>query len=284
MFAAIDLFLVLVAGCLLATIALLVCLVAAGLEALRAERPGRADPADLAHLPAAEHDDDDVEGFRILGPVAAATARAEPAPTERTPVAAEAQVADEVDAEVGDAAEDADVEDGRFRMAPYALAALQEPPAAATTVRIDAPTVAEVLAAAQPVTTSASAVTAAAAAVIDLDEQRLQRTGEVPAVVAPERRASAAPRGRRRSRRADRVGDAAGRPRRLPAGAEAALRSIAEVRPDPRNTVALQRDPTGEVTLTSPEVAAAVSAARARRLAVADAGERTPPAGDRRSA
>ena len=35
----------------------------------------------------------------------------------------------------------------------------------------------------------------------------------------------------------------------LPAGAEAALNAITELRPDPRNVVVTHRDPTGEVRL-----------------------------------
>jgi hypothetical protein len=48
---------------------------------------------------------------------------------------------------------------------------------------------------------------------------------------------------------------------RLPQGAEAALWAIVEVIPDPRNHLALTRDPTCEVRLTSAEIAEAVAAA-----------------------
>lgn len=52
-----------------------------------------------------------------------------------------------------------------------------------------------------------------------------------------------------------------GRPR-LPRGAEAALASILEVVPDPRNTVKLTRDPTAEVHLTQAEREVAASTRR----------------------
>ena len=50
---------------------------------------------------------------------------------------------------------------------------------------------------------------------------------------------------------------------RLPEGAEAALWSIVEVMPDPRNHLALTRDPTGEVRLSRRQIAEAMAAAPA---------------------
>jgi hypothetical protein len=47
---------------------------------------------------------------------------------------------------------------------------------------------------------------------------------------------------------------------RLPQGAEAALWSIVEVIPDPRNHLALTRDPTCEVRLSAAQIEAAVAA------------------------
>jgi hypothetical protein len=47
---------------------------------------------------------------------------------------------------------------------------------------------------------------------------------------------------------------------RLPVGAEAALWSIVEVIPDPRNHLALTRDPTCEVRLSAAQIEAAVAA------------------------
>jgi hypothetical protein len=47
---------------------------------------------------------------------------------------------------------------------------------------------------------------------------------------------------------------------RLPLGAEAALWSIVEVIPDPRNHLALTRDPTCEVRLSAAQIEAAVAA------------------------
>ena len=47
---------------------------------------------------------------------------------------------------------------------------------------------------------------------------------------------------------------------RLPQGAEAALWSIVEVIPDPRNHLALTRDPTAEVRLSAAQIEAAVAA------------------------
>ena len=50
-------------------------------------------------------------------------------------------------------------------------------------------------------------------------------------------------------------------PVKLPAGAEAALWSIVEVIPDPRNHLALTRDPTAEVRLTRSAIDAALALA-----------------------
>jgi hypothetical protein len=47
---------------------------------------------------------------------------------------------------------------------------------------------------------------------------------------------------------------------RLPQGAEAALWSIVEVIPDPRNHLALTRDPTAEVRLSAAQIEAAAAA------------------------
>jgi len=47
---------------------------------------------------------------------------------------------------------------------------------------------------------------------------------------------------------------------RLPQGAEAALWSIVEVIPDPRNHLALTRDPTAVVHLSASQIEAAVAA------------------------
>jgi len=47
---------------------------------------------------------------------------------------------------------------------------------------------------------------------------------------------------------------------RLPKGAEAALWSIVEVIPDPRNHLALTRDPTAEVRLSVAQIEAAAAA------------------------
>jgi hypothetical protein len=47
---------------------------------------------------------------------------------------------------------------------------------------------------------------------------------------------------------------------RLPQGAEAALWSILEVIPDPRNHLALTRDPTAEVRLSAAQIEAAAAA------------------------
>jgi hypothetical protein len=47
---------------------------------------------------------------------------------------------------------------------------------------------------------------------------------------------------------------------RLPVGAEAALWSIVEVIPDPRNHLALTRDPTAEVHLSATQIEAAAAA------------------------
>jgi hypothetical protein len=47
---------------------------------------------------------------------------------------------------------------------------------------------------------------------------------------------------------------------RLPKGAEAALWSIVEVIPDPRNHLALTRDPTAEVRLSAAQIEAAAAA------------------------
>ncbi len=47
---------------------------------------------------------------------------------------------------------------------------------------------------------------------------------------------------------------------RLPVGAEAALWSIVEVIPDPRNHLALTRDPTAEVRLSAAQIEAAAAA------------------------
>jgi hypothetical protein len=49
-------------------------------------------------------------------------------------------------------------------------------------------------------------------------------------------------------------------PQRLPLGAEAALWSIVEVIPDPRNHLALTRDPTCEIRLSAAQIEAAVAA------------------------
>jgi hypothetical protein len=47
---------------------------------------------------------------------------------------------------------------------------------------------------------------------------------------------------------------------RLPQGAEAALWSIVEVIPDPRNHLALTRDPTCEIRLSPAQIEAAAAA------------------------
>jgi hypothetical protein len=47
---------------------------------------------------------------------------------------------------------------------------------------------------------------------------------------------------------------------RLPQGAEAALWSIVEVIPDPRNHLALTRDPTCEIRLSAAQIEAAAAA------------------------
>ena len=49
-------------------------------------------------------------------------------------------------------------------------------------------------------------------------------------------------------------------PGRLPQGAEAALWSIVEVIPDPRNHLALTRDPTCEIRLSADQIEAAAAA------------------------
>ena len=116
-------------------------------------------------------------------------------------------------------------------------------PASGDGVLIDAPTASQV---------------AATSGVVDLATERARRTGQHPVVTAE------------LDEGADRHPSGSNRPRgRLPRGAEAALQSILEIRPDPRNTVALQRDPTAEVRLTRADRAAA-----ARRHG-------GPPEGDR---
>ena len=62
--------------------------------------------------------------------------------------------------------------------------------------------------------------------------------------------------------------DAESSPAKLPAGAEAALWSIVEVIPDPRNHLALTKDPTAEVRLTR----AAIDEAMARAVTPAAQG------------
>jgi hypothetical protein len=63
----------------------------------------------------------------------------------------------------------------------------------------------------------------------------------------------------------------------LPKGAEAALESILAAIPDPRNTVALVRDPTAEVRLTPAERQAAEAAARRPQPAFEPTPPTTPP-------
>jgi hypothetical protein len=58
-----------------------------------------------------------------------------------------------------------------------------------------------------------------------------------------------------------RQSDSVPQPVKLPAGAEAALWSIVEVIPDPRNHLALTRDPTAEVRLTRSSIDAAAALA-----------------------
>jgi hypothetical protein len=50
------------------------------------------------------------------------------------------------------------------------------------------------------------------------------------------------------------------RAERLPQGAEAALWSIVEVIPDPRNHLVLTRDPTTEICLSAAQIEAAAAA------------------------
>lgn len=97
-----------------------------------------------------------------------------------------------------------------------------------------------------------------------------------------ERRASG--RRRRLGRHDRRRGDDAEVPARprLPVGAERALLSIVEVQPDPRNLLALQRDPTAEVRLT--DLDRATAAAARDRIELAAARRRHPTAHVRRSA
>jgi len=67
---------------------------------------------------------------------------------------------------------------------------------------------------------------------------------------------------------------------RLPKGAEAALWSIVEVIPDPRNHLALTRDPTAEVRLSAAQIEAAAAApvpAAAASPAAGSRRERTSP-------
>ena len=106
-------------------------------------------------------------------------------------------------------------------------------------LRIDAPTAAEVAG-------------AATTPVIDLAEERARRTGQHAAVVVDDEELSPAT-----ARHPSSGGDAPAGRRKLPRGAEAALQSILEIRPDPRNTLALQRDPTAEVRLTEADRSAA---------------------------
>ncbi len=63
------------------------------------------------------------------------------------------------------------------------------------------------------------------------------------------------------SRSKGRQSDPTPKPVKLPAGAEAALWSIVEVIPDPRNHLALTRDPTAEVRLTRSAIDAALALA-----------------------
>lgn len=71
--------------------------------------------------------------------------------------------------------------------------------------------------------------------------------------------------------------------RKLPVGAERALLSIVEVQPDPRNVLALQRDPTAQVTITELDREAARAAFERDREEEA-ASRRRHPTAHRRSA
>jgi hypothetical protein len=73
-----------------------------------------------------------------------------------------------------------------------------------------------------------------------------------------------------------RQSDAASPSEKLPVGAEAALWSIVEVMPDPRNYLALTRDPTAEVRLTRSAIDAAIALASPPTAEVPAVG--SPPA------
>jgi len=107
------------------------------------------------------------------------------------------------------------------------------------------------------------------APVVSLSDRR-NATGEVPKVVVrkaadPAHMDEAAARHPSSRQKVDRADSRRNRRRdkddsshhRLPLGAEAALLSIIELAPDPRNSLALQQDPTAEVRLTSADRAAA---------------------------
>ncbi len=79
--------------------------------------------------------------------------------------------------------------------------------------------------------------------------------------------------------RADRRPAAANRSSKLPVGAEAAIWSILEAVPDPRNHLALTRDLTGEVRIAGTPLDPAFRAAAAERVdAAALWGTEPPPA------
>jgi hypothetical protein len=73
-----------------------------------------------------------------------------------------------------------------------------------------------------------------------------------------------------------RQSDPASPSEKLPVGAEAALWSIVEVMPDPRNYLALTRDPTAEVRLTRSAIDAAIALASPPTAEVPAVG--SPPA------
>jgi len=107
------------------------------------------------------------------------------------------------------------------------------------------------------------------APIVSLADRR-NATGEVPKVVLrkaadPAHMDEAAARHPSSRQKVDRADSRRNRRRpkddtnhhRLPLGAEAALLSVIELAPDPRNSLALQQDPTAEVRLTSADRAAA---------------------------
>jgi hypothetical protein len=119
---------------------------------------------------------------------------------------------------------------------------------------------------------------------VEPDADPHPRPALAPVVVLGDERAGRARSRRQRRLRHDhrRDGDVDPARPRLPAGAERALLSIVEVQPDPRNLLALQRDPTAEVRLT--DLDRATAAAARDRIELAAARRRHPTAHVRRSA